>query len=57
MAATIEYKPTPFAEGEGASRSGLPITANPYNGTNVKAAQEWYAGYAAHQRRTHPYHK
>ena len=45
-------EPTPFERGEGAARSGLAVTANPYTDDNYAAQQAWYAGFAAQKRRT-----
>ena len=40
----------PRERGEAAARSGLPITANPYE--NEELRQQWYGGWAAQMRRT-----
>ena len=41
---------TPRERGEAAARSGLPVTANPYESEELK--QQWYGGWAAQMRRT-----
>ena len=41
---------TPRERGEAAARSGLPVTATPYDSEELK--QQWYGGWAAYMRRT-----